>query len=133
MKKLFLFLLPILITWVFTSFKVPHSFPTSNSRPLSDTIHFPDEKHLKNVQQLTFEGDNAEAYFSFDSKWLIFQRKNEKAGIQCDQMFIGKIPQPGEKFQFKMISSGKGRTTCGSFTKDGKHIIYASTFKGADA
>src|SRR5882724_4598164 len=63
----------------------------------ADTMLYPEEKHFKNIQQLTFEGDNAEAYFSFDSQWLIFQRKNEKAGIQCDQMFIGKIPGPGEK------------------------------------
>ena len=26
-----------------------------------------------------------------------------------------------------MVSTGKGRTTCAFFTKDGKHIIYAST------
>src|SRR5215831_15659203 len=106
--------------------------PTSSKIP-GDTLLYPEEKHFKNIRQLTFEGDNAEAYFSFDSKWLIFQRKNEKAGIQCDQMFIGKIPAPGQKFEFRMISSGKGRTTCGSFTKDGKHIIYASTFKGGDS
>ncbi len=31
-----------------------------------------------------------------------------------------------------MISSGKGRTTCPFFTKDGKHIIYASTHLAAD-
>src|SRR5690242_8168531 len=109
MKKLFLFLLTLLTTWIFTSFKVPHSFQTSNSRALSDTIHFPDEKHLKNVQQLTFGGDNAEAYFSFDSKWIIFQRTKANEGLKCDQMFIGKVPKPGEKFVYKMISSGKGR------------------------
>ena len=39
----------------------------------------------------------------------------------------------GEKFDFKMISSGKGRTTCPFFTKDGKHIIYASTHLGSDS
>src|SRR5689334_19131897 len=109
-----------------------HTYYSTTSVRQADTILYPEEKHFKNIQQLMFEGDNAEAYFSFDSKWLIFQRKNEKAGIQCDQMFIGKLPKPGEKFQFKMISSGKGRTTCGSFTRDGKHIIYASTFKGSD-
>ena len=63
----------------------------------SDTILFAGEKHFANVQQLTFGGDNAEAYFSFDSKYLIFQRKNEKAGIPCDQIWMGKIPTaPGE-------------------------------------
>lgn len=98
-----------------------------------DTVLFPGEKHFSNIQQLTFGGDNAEAYWSYDSKWLIFQRTNPKEGIMCDQMFIGKVPtKPGEKFQPRPISSGKGRTTCGFFTKDGKHVIYASTHLAAD-
>ena len=97
-----------------------------------DTLHYPEEKHFKNLQQLTFGGDNAEAYFSFDSKWIIFQRTNPKEGIMCDEMFIGKVPKYGEKFIYKKISSGKGRVTCGAIMKDGKHIIYASTHLGAD-
>jgi TolB protein len=98
-----------------------------------DTLQYPDEKHFKNLQQLTFGGDNAEAYFSADSKWLIFQKTNPKEGILCDQMFIGKIPEkPGDVFEPKLISSGKGRTTCGFFTNNGKQVIYASTEKGGD-
>ena len=104
--------------------------PTAN---FSDTILFPSEKHFANMQQLTFGGDNAEAYFSFDGKWIIFQRTNPKDGIMCDEMFIGKVPANGEKFAPKQISSGKGRTTCGAFLKDGKHIVYASTHLGADS
>jgi TolB protein len=100
----------------------------------SDTVLYPQEKHFKNIRQLTFGGDNAEAYFSFDGKYLIFQHKNEKENVMCDQMYIGKIPETAdEKFEPKMISSGKGRTTCGFFTKDGKHIIYASTYLGGDS
>lgn len=98
----------------------------------SDTLLYPSETHLKNIQQLTFGGDNAEAYFSFDSKWIIFQRTKANEGVLCDQIFIGKVPKPGETFEYKMVSTGKGRTTCGAFLKDGKHIIYASTHLGAD-
>ncbi|MFT3824963.1 MAG: DPP IV N-terminal domain-containing protein [Chitinophagaceae bacterium] len=99
-----------------------------------DTLLYPGETHFKNVRQLTFGGDNAEAYFSFDGKWLIFQRTNPKDGLPCDQMFIGKIPtNANEKFEYKMVSTGKGRTTCGFFTKDGKHVIYASTHLAGDA
>lgn len=99
----------------------------------NDTLLYPDETHFKNLQQLTFGGDNAEAYFSFDGKWLVFQKTYAKEGLPCDQIFIGKVPtKPDEKFIPKMISSGKGRTTCGTFTKNGKHIIYASTHLGAD-
>jgi len=100
----------------------------------SDTLIYPAEKHFENMRQLTFGGDNAEAYFSYDGKWLIFQHKNEKENVLCDQMYIGKIPtSPNEKFEPKMISSSKGRTTCGFFTKDGKHVIYASTYLGGDS
>lgn len=102
--------------------------------PAADTLRYKDETHLKNVQQLTFGGDNAEAYWSYDGKWLIFQKTAPKEGIPCDQMYIGKVPtKAGEKFEPKLVSTGKGRTTCGFFTKDGKHIIYASTHMGSEA
>ncbi len=106
-----------------TDKNIPAGF---TNKILSDTIHFPEETHLKNVQQLTFEGGNAEAYFSFDGKWIIFQRTNVKEGLNCDQIFIGRVPKPGEPFTYKRVSTGKGRCTCGAFLKDGKHIIYAS-------
>lgn len=101
---------------------------------LSDTVHYPEEKHFKNIQQLTFGGDNAEAYWSYDGKYIVFQRTNPKEGLNCDQIYMGKVPQhPGEKFEYKLVSTGKGRTTCPFFTKDGKHIIYASTHLAADS
>jgi TolB protein len=99
----------------------------------ADTMHYPEETHFKNIQQLTFGGDNAEAYWSYDSKYIVFQRTSPKDGVACDQIFVGKVPaKAGEKFEYKMVSTGKGRTTCPFFTKDGKHIIYASTHLGAD-
>jgi TolB protein len=117
-----------------TYFSSCNDSPTQTAEQTSsDTLAYPEETHFKNLQQLTFGGDNAEAYFSYDGQWLIFQRTQPKDGINCDQMFIGKIPtQPGEKFEYKMVSTGKGRTTCGFFTKDGKHVIYASTHLGGD-
>src|SRR5512138_246699 len=94
-----------------------HSSPLTihNSQLTADTLQYPSETHLKNIQQLTFGGDNAEAYFSFDGKWIIFQRTKPDEGLPCDQIFIGKVPKPGEKFVYKMVSTGKGRTTCGAF------------------
>ncbi len=97
-----------------------------------DTLLFEGEKHFKNVRQLTFGGDNAEAYWSYDGSMITFQRTNPKEGINCDQIFIGKTPAPGERFDFKLLSSGKGRTTCSYFLPDGKHILYASTHPGGD-
>ena len=99
----------------------------------ADTLHYPEETHFKNIQQLTFGGDNAEAYLSYDGKQIVFQRTDPKDGLPCDQIFIGKVPKKGEPFRYKMISTGKGRTTCAFFTKDNKHVIYASTHEGADA
>jgi len=141
MKKLMPPLILILVV-AFSSFKQK---ATTKPSPITDrssliphysspdTLLFPDETHFKNVQQLTFGGDNAEAYWSFDGKYIVFQRTNAKEGLKCDQIFYGKVPEkPGDKFDYKMISTGKGRTTCSFITKDGKHIIYASTHLGAD-
>jgi TolB protein len=125
-------IISISVLFITASFNKKINTPASLPVLFGDTILYPDETHFKNVQQLTFGGDNAEAYFSFDSKWIIFQRTNPKEGIMCDRMFIGKLPAQGEKFEYKAVSSGKGRTTCGAFMKDGKHIIYASTHLGAD-
>ena len=127
------FLIPALtvVSVFLCSFKTA-AIATSFSTALQDTVQYPDETHLRNIQQLTFGGDNAEAYWSFDGKYIVFQRTSAKDGIPCDQIFYGKVPNAGEKFTFKRISNGKGRTTCAFFTKDGKHIIYAFTHEGAD-
>ena len=98
---------------------------------VGDTLRFVGENYFKNVIQLTFGGDNAEAYWSFDSKHIVFQRTNPKEGINCDQIFVGKVPtKAGEKFEYKLVGTGKGRSTCAYFMPDGKHIIYASTHEG---
>jgi len=88
-------------------------------------LHFEGEKHLKNIKQLTFGGENAEAYFSFDGKKLIFQSKRGDMG--CDQIFTMNIDGSDQK----MVSTGKGRTTCSFFMKSGKRIVYASTHMGS--
>ena len=104
---------------------------SQNSKIVEDSILYSQEKHFKNIRQLTFGGDNAEAYWSYDGKHVIFQRTNPKDGIMCDQIFIGKIPKKAnKKFTYKMVSTGKGRTTCAYFLPDGKHILYASTHLG---
>jgi len=99
----------------------------------TDTLHYADETHFKNVQQLTTGGDNAEAYWSYDSKRVIFQRTNPAEGVTCDRMFMGTIPAYGQPFIYKQVSSGLGRTTCGFFLPDGKRIVYASTHLGGDS
>ncbi len=89
------------------------------------------EKHLKNLRQLTFGGDNAEAYFSPDGKMLTFQSNFKKWNLSCDQIFMMKISDARDSTYLpKRISTAGGRTTCSYFMPDGKHILYASTHKG---
>jgi len=83
-----------------------------------------EETHLANLRQLTYGGENAEAYFSHDGSQLIFQTTRE--GIPCDQIF--RMDLNGEDLQ--MVSTGNGRTTCGYFYPDGDSIVYASTHLG---
>lgn len=92
----------------------------------------PGEKHFASLRQLTFGGDNAEAYFSFDGKSLVFQRSDHKQ-YQCDQIFFGKVPLDAEeRFNYKLVSNGKGRTTCSWFMPGDSAVLYASTFAHAD-
>ncbi len=86
----------------------------------------PRETHLANIRQLTFGGENAEAYWSADGKQLIFQSKRD--GLGCDQIFV--MDKDGGNV--KMLSSGKGRTTCSYLVPDGKNILYASTYLAGD-
>ena len=92
-----------------------------------DTLIYSEEKHFKNIRQVTFGGDNAEAYWSFDDSKLIFQSNNKNWGINCDQMFLMDADETFKDKQPPMISTGKGRTTCSYFLPDGKHIVYGST------
>lgn len=97
-----------------------------------DSIHYAREKHFKNVRQLTFGADNAEAYWSFDGKYISFQSNNKDWGLNCDQIFYMPIEgmnlSRGSKPQ--RISTGMGRTTCAFFMPNGKSILYASTHLG---
>jgi TolB protein len=96
-------------------------------------LAYPDEKHFKNVRQLTFGGDNAEAYFGFDNEHITFQYTNAKAGVPCDQIYYGAIPKSAKKeFKPVRVSTGKGRTTCAYLMPDRKHLLYASTHLAAD-
>ena len=79
------------------------------------------EKHLRNVRQLTYGGENAEAYFSSDGRRLIFQ--STRTGVPCDQIFTINVDGTGER----RVSTGQGRTTCGYFYPGGEQILYAST------
>ncbi len=86
-----------------------------------------DSANLKNIKQLTNGGQNAEAYWSPDGKRLVFQTTREP--YPCDQIFVMNADGSGQK----LVSTGKGRTTCAYFLKDNKHIVYGSTHEAGDA
>jgi TolB protein len=87
----------------------------------------PGGEWLADIRQLTSGGQNAEAYWSPDGKRLIFQ--STRGNSQCDQIYVMNADGSNQH----MVSSGKGRTTCGYFLPDGKHILYASTHLAGDA
>lgn len=95
----------------------------SNSR---SPVELPSEKHLRNVRQLTDGGENAEAYFSGEGGRLIFQSK--RGGAECDQIYTMRA----DGSDVRMVSTGKGRTTCSYFFPRGRRILYSSTH-AADA
>jgi TolB protein len=112
MKRIGMFLLAVSCATLFLS----------QSRGLQPN---PKEKHLRNIRQLTSGGENAEAYLSADGKQIIFQSTREP--YKCDQIFTMGV----DGSNVKMVSTGKGRTTCGYFTPDGSRIVYASTHLGS--
>jgi TolB protein len=91
--------------------------PSSGSASLA----LPAEKHLRNVRQLTFGGENAEAYFNGDGRQLIFQSKRD--GRECDQIYT----MSANGSDVRMISTGGGRTTCSYFFPHKPRVLYSST------
>lgn len=102
-------------------FFVVSIFTSSLSLPQENKYIFEGEKHLKNINMLTNDGENAEAYYSFDGKKLVFQSTFDT--IECDQIFTMNVDGSDKK----MISTGNGRTTCAYYYPDETKIIYAST------
>ncbi len=89
---------------------------------------FEGERHFQDIRQLTFGGENAEAYFSPDGRSLIFQAT--LPGAKCDQQYVIDL----ENGAVRRVSSGKGRTTCGYFDyPEMDRIVYASTQAGGDS
>jgi TolB protein len=97
------------------------------------------EIHLRDIRQVTFGGQNAEAYFSADDKQLIFQHQGQfyapelGENVPCDQIYTMPAPDPDSPSSktpqpAKRASNGEGRTTCSYFFPGGNHILYSSTY-----
>jgi Tol biopolymer transport system component len=93
--------------------------------PDTPTI-FEGETHFANLKQITFGGQNAEAYWSYDGTELIFQSTRDN--MECDAIY--RMNADGSNV--RMVSSGKGATTCSFIAPDGQSIVYASTHLAGD-
>jgi len=91
------------------------------------TLHDERETHLAEVRQLTFGGENAEAYWSPDGSELVFQ--STRTPYECDQIFRMSISDPAA---LTLVSTGQGRTTCGYFTADNERLIFSSTHSSGE-
>ncbi|TAE27631.1 MAG: hypothetical protein EAZ92_09130 [Candidatus Kapaibacterium sp.] len=122
MKTLYLLFWCFLIT---AQYGVSAQSQPAKSAPIAES------RHLRNLRQLTFGGDNAEAYFSADGKAISFQSNNAKWGLQCDQIFYlnlaDSLKMRDTNYRPDRISTGRGRTTCAFVMPDGKNILFAST------
>jgi Tol biopolymer transport system component len=95
--------------------------PAPPSSPPAPDLALDGERHLRNVRQLTFGGENAEAYFSFDGRELVFQATPE--GAPCDQAFVMRADGSG----LRRVSTGEGRVTCAYFFPGGDRVLWSST------
>jgi len=131
MKDLFILTLITLSIINFQSCGTETAQDTTATESVSqDTLRKAAEVHLQNIQQLTFGGDNAEAYFSFSGQQLVFQASNPEWEVPCDQIFY--MPIQGSEGRPAMISNGKGRTTCSYFLPGDSTVVYASTHLAGD-
>ncbi len=105
-----------------TTTPVPDVTPDPDPEPAGPDLRAPGETHLGSLTQLTFGGENAEAYWSFGGDRLIFQ--TTRPGIACDQIMVMDAARAADP---TMVSTGKGRTTCSYFFPGDQEILYAST------
>ena len=80
-----------------------------------------EQRHLRNTRQLTFGGQNAEAYFSSDDTQLIFQASVGEE--RCDQIYTMDL----EGNHRRLVSAGRGKATCAYFFPGSRRILYSST------
>ncbi len=125
---------PLLVLSCVTAPPAPPPAPVAPVHP--KPVLLAEETHLSELRQLTFGGENAEAYWSFDGRALSLQAHANGEG--CDKIFTLPVFDPGKSapkddFSPALLSSGKGATTCAHYLPGGDELIYASTHLGGDA
>ena len=132
MKYLYLFILALAASACQTDKSSASEQPEEEIQD-STSLAYPGEKHLTNIRQLTYGGDNAEAYWSFDGNQIVFQSNYTEWDVECDQIFYtDAFGSALNDRKPPMISTGKGRTTCAYFMPGDTTVVYASTHLGGD-
>ncbi len=111
----------VILVFIVCVFAFLGSYFYQQKRVENKNLILPQEKHFSSLKQLSFGGENAEAYFSFDGKKIIFQ--STPPGEKCDQIYTMNL----DGSQKRLVSSGLGKTTCSYFFKDEPRIFYSST------
>lgn len=117
----------LILSLLIVAFSCQQKTQKKETTQSADSLRYEKEVHLKNVQQLTWGGNNAEAYWSFDNSSLVFQSDFSEWGVECDQIFAMKVNEASKGTKPKMISTGQGRTTCAYFLPGDSLIVYGST------
>jgi Tol biopolymer transport system component len=128
MRKPALVLIPLVISCATRAVPAPAVAPP----PVTESA--PGETHLRELHQLTFGGENAEAYFRFDGQAVSMQRR--AGDSDCDRIYTMQLFENGALLprpEPKQISSGKGATTCSYFFPGGTDLLYASTHLGGES
>lgn len=129
---------PVLLVLQLSCATTPEPKPVVDPKPPAPPVLLPEERHLSNLRQLTFEGENAEAYWRFDGLGLSLQARRGTEG--CDRIqvmdafrltegVLAPLAQP----TVSQVSSGHGATTCAHWFPSGTELVYASTHLGGPA
>jgi Tol biopolymer transport system component len=92
---------------------------------LANDLIQPGETRFKNLWRLTFGGQNAEAYWSFEGDQLSLQLRETNAKDDCDQIYV-----TSPSGDLRQVSTGRGVTTCAFFMPGDEQVLYASTQSG---
>ncbi len=79
------------------------------------------EARLTRIRQLTFGGENAEAYWSADGRWITMQSTRD--GRSCDQQYVMRA----DGSDLRRVSDGRGKTTCGWFLPGSERLLFGSS------
>ena len=99
----------------------PPKLPVKTQQAQPQQPDDPKEPHFANVTQLTDEGDNGEAYFSWDSSRLIWQ--SNRGGEACDKIWTMNLDGSDKT----MVSPPGGAHTCSYFLPGDSAVVFAST------